>query len=392
MTTLSFKQLFSLTFLLAAVLLIAATLSAWSGPTATAPAGNVAAPVNVGATDQVKNAGLSVNALTVFGSGYFQNKLGIGQTNPVVALDVNGTIKIGNNGELCQAVSEGAQRYNSTTKIMEYCNGTEWCPFSGCVHASPTPTVVFLTTGTSWTVPSNWNSSNNTIEVIGGGGGGAKLAGVSGGGGGGGAYSKVTDVTLVPGSTVSYSVGAGGARDGGTGGDTYFCTSTSNCSSIAGSAVKVGAKGSSGGSGATGGAGGAAASGVGSTRYIGGRGADGNGSYAGGGGAGAGLHGNGVDAPSTGVMPGGDGDAGYGGIGGVGSSGGSGAQAGGAGTEWDSTHGSGGGGGGGYGGENGGGLYGAGGAGVGAAYSPGPTEHGGAGAQGLIVVTYYATQ
>ena len=30
-------------------------------------------------------------------------------------------------------------------------------------------TRVFITSGTSWTVPSDWNSANNTIEVIGGG-------------------------------------------------------------------------------------------------------------------------------------------------------------------------------------------------------------------------------
>ncbi|MBV8755033.1 MAG: VCBS repeat-containing protein [Hyphomicrobiales bacterium] len=32
------------------------------------------------------------------------------------------------------------------------------------------PTKVYLTSGTSWTVPSDWTSSNNTVEVIGGGG------------------------------------------------------------------------------------------------------------------------------------------------------------------------------------------------------------------------------
>ncbi|MEK7601050.1 MAG: hypothetical protein AAB480_00770 [Patescibacteria group bacterium] len=43
-------------------------LSAWTGPTATAPNGNVPAPVNVGSSDQVKNAGLGVNYLAVFGN------------------------------------------------------------------------------------------------------------------------------------------------------------------------------------------------------------------------------------------------------------------------------------------------------------------------------------
>jgi hypothetical protein len=33
-------------------------------------------------------------------------------------------------------------------------------------------TQIFIISGTSWTVPSDWNSSNNTIETIGGGGGG----------------------------------------------------------------------------------------------------------------------------------------------------------------------------------------------------------------------------
>jgi hypothetical protein len=41
---------------------------AWTGPASAAPNGNVSAPINVGSTDQVKNAGLSVNALAVFGN------------------------------------------------------------------------------------------------------------------------------------------------------------------------------------------------------------------------------------------------------------------------------------------------------------------------------------
>jgi hypothetical protein len=33
------------------------------------------------------------------------------------------------------------------------------------------PVTIFITSGTSWSVPSDWNNSNNTIEGIGGGGG-----------------------------------------------------------------------------------------------------------------------------------------------------------------------------------------------------------------------------
>jgi len=44
-------------------------------------------------------------------------------------------------------------------------------------------------------------------------------------------------------------VGSGGSHaiSANAGGDSYFCNSTSNCTSIAGSAVVVGAQGGSGG-------------------------------------------------------------------------------------------------------------------------------------------------
>lgn len=50
-----------------------------------------------------------------------------------------------------------------------------------CPSATPpsSPITIFITSGTSWNVPADWNNSNNTIEVIGAGGG-------AGGGGGGG--------------------------------------------------------------------------------------------------------------------------------------------------------------------------------------------------------------
>lgn len=261
----------------------------------------------------------------------------------------------------------------------------------GAGTASGSNCIVYLTSGTSWTVPYDWDSSSNTIEVIGGGANGGGSSGMSGGdGGGGGAYSKVTNVTLTPSGTVTYAVG-------GAGGDTYFCNSTSNCANISGTAVQVGAKGGSGTSG------GSSASGVGTTKYSGGSGGGGSSSAVGSGGGGggaAGLHG-----------AGGNGSGGSGGTcsnhgGGSGGTGDSGNTSAGAnGTQWDATHGSGGGGSGGgvtnivdeFGesigcnGSNGsdGGRYGAGGGGGGAYHSnQGGTSSGGAGHQGVIVITY----
>lgn len=250
-------------------------------------------------------------------------------------------------------------------------------------------TVVFLTSGTSYAIPADWNNSMNSIEVIGGGAGGA---GNGGGGGGGGAYSKAVNVTLS--GTVGYAVGAGGGSNT-SGGDTYFCNSTSNCASIAGTAVVAGAKGGVSSGTTAGGAGGASASGVGSTKYSGGNGGGDADVYrAGAGGGAAGKNGAGNDATGAGV--GGSGDAGSGGAGGAAGTNGTNAVAGSAGTEWDATHGSGGGGGAGYidgnnslsGVGGAGGAYGAGGGGGGGDGISSASTSGGAGSQGLIVISY----
>ena len=124
---------------------------------------------------------------------------------------------------------------------------------------------IFLTNTalSTWAVPSDWNNASNTIEVLGGGAGGY----LKQSGGGGGGYSFISNVTLIPGATVTVNVGSGGAA-GTAGGDTYFCNSSTNCNNIGDTSVLVGAKGGSVGNGTylLVGAGGAAASGVGTTK------------------------------------------------------------------------------------------------------------------------------
>jgi hypothetical protein len=284
-------------------------------------------------------------------------------------------------------------------------------------------TIIYLTTASSspWTVPSDWSSTDNTIECIGGGGGAAfDVATIQyGAGGGGGGYSKINNVSLVPGGSVTFQVGAGGAAgsngtDGIAGGDTWFNGTTFTGSS-------VGAKGGGGGLHggapsylATGGGGGAVASGIGTTTYSGGNGGPTTASGDDGGGGAAGPYGNGgnggtggsdqstqggaggggADDGSAGSAPsgssGGPGEAGAngGGSGGTGANanGGTAATNGGNGTEWDASHGAGGGGGAGAGGTNAGGnggLFGGGGG------SSGVSGYGN-GADGLIVITYTA--
>lgn len=213
-----------------------------------------------------------------------------------------------------------------------------WQPWMGELITYDFATVVFLTTPTgsnqTYTHPVDWNSLNNSIEVIGGGGNGIAVYGSGGSqsctGGGGGAYSRILNFVAAKGSGTTYQIG-------GAGGDTWFGNTTFATAS-------VGAKGGSGGNASTASApGGAAASGIGTLKYSGGASGSSTGTGATGGGGAAGSSGNGNASPQsfgTANYPGGSGNAGVGGAAGAAAGG-----AGGNGSEWAANFGSGGGGG-----------------------------------------------
>lgn len=92
-----------------------------------------------------------------------------------------------------------------------------------------------ITTPSTWTVPANVYRVNVLLVGGGGGGGGGPAFGGSqpgGGGGGGGRVLYAENISVTPGSTISYSIGAGGSGGisnpsvlgdpGGTGGTTSF--------------------------------------------------------------------------------------------------------------------------------------------------------------------------
>lgn len=276
--------------------------------------------------------------------------------------------------------------------------------FPGGEEGTGSTQTIFLTSGSEWIVPSDWDDDDNTIEVIGGGGGGGggSYAGLytrGAGGGGGGGYSRAANLDLTPGATMTYGIGAGGyggsdgggsnGDNGGAGGGSFFGGSSYATALVRAAGGNPGLCAYCGPNG-LGGSGGAASSGIGTVKYSGGTGGTSynTGSNQGGGGGGAagpgGNGGTGTDGTAAGGVGGAGGGGGGGAGGGISTSGGSG-------SEWDSSHGSGGGGGGGQGALGGaGGLYGAGGGGGGANGGAALSWSGGAGRQGIIAIRYAA--
>jgi len=97
--------------LIGCVLTVNYLQAAWSPPLADPPNDNVDAPINIGTNDQVKNGGLSVDALAVFGNQYVEDSLTVGTTSLSQNLSVDVDGRVGateycdENGENCVPAS-----------------------------------------------------------------------------------------------------------------------------------------------------------------------------------------------------------------------------------------------------------------------------------------------
>jgi len=287
--------------------------------------------------------------------------------------------------------------------------------------------VLTSTSSTSWTVPTDWNNSSNTIHLIGGGGGGGggRVSGsnrAGGGGGGGAGYTKLINQTLsgsvtyqagtaggggaagadgTAGGTTSWNSGASTAGGGGGGQATTTPTSTGGTAGT-GSTFNggVGGAGStatsvSNGNGGGGGGGAAGPNGAGANGGIGFTSTT-SGNVAGGGGGGNGGGTAGGNASSATGGTGGNNSSSVGGgasntSGAVGGGGGGSVSASSVGGNGIDVFGIGSGGGGGGGANatqiNTGGLYGGGGGGGGVS-TGGTTRAGTSGSQGVIIIVY----
>ena len=108
-------------------------------------AGNVRVGGNLQTTGNINAAGtatvtgdtsLQAN-LSVAASASVNGNLGVGTTTPASKLDVNGGVRLAGDPRGCSGTIEGTMRYNSTSRAMEYCNGTSWTGFGGGMDFSP---------------------------------------------------------------------------------------------------------------------------------------------------------------------------------------------------------------------------------------------------------------
>lgn len=253
-------------------------------------------------------------------------------------------------------------RWMSTVTSAATETGVGGMTFSGVSFAGQsydyTTKTLFITSGTTFTVPSDFNTALNTAEAYGSGGNGAAgtVNGAPGGGGGSGGYSIALNVPLIPGSTATVQIGVAGVGPA-AGNDTFLKDSNGTTQLLAQSAANGTAStggaaapvGRAVGSTTRGGRAGGAASVT--TAAAGGGGAGGSGPAGLGGGAPAtasghmgGTGGSGANAGSaTAGVAGGTTNGGAGGTGPLGDAGGSGGTA--AASAGNGTNGSGGGGG-----------------------------------------------
>ena len=102
-------------------------LADWQAPTGNPPTNNTAEPLDVSVIGQAKQGGLILNTSggtngLIVSSG----RVGIGTTTPLVKLEVNGEARIGSSGVVCNGLTQGTLRYNSTEERIEICQDNEW--------------------------------------------------------------------------------------------------------------------------------------------------------------------------------------------------------------------------------------------------------------------------
>lgn len=123
---------------LTSFILVVTAVHAWTGPSVSAPDGNVSAPLTISATSQSKTGGLDVGWLSAVGA-----------------------VKVGYTATACSAELAGSLRWN--TGVMEYCNGTVWGPFVGSSTGGGSDSLYCKFTGKSANV--SFSGTTNSLSM-----------------------------------------------------------------------------------------------------------------------------------------------------------------------------------------------------------------------------------
>jgi len=147
-STKTFQYTFALSLLVFSSILFAAASYSWTGPTGTAPANNVSAPINVGTASQVKDGALSVDGLSVYGNQYVSGNLGVGVSpGSTWKVDARG----GTYGVYAEATSGQAIRGYASSGYAGYFVG-----YGGVYAQNTSGYYAFLGyPGSSWSVYAN---------------------------------------------------------------------------------------------------------------------------------------------------------------------------------------------------------------------------------------------
>jgi hypothetical protein len=180
------QKIITKTIILLAVLTLALSVNyifaAWTGPTEAPPGGNTPTPIHIGTTDQVKDGGLSLTGLSVFGGGYFQGNVGVGVVTPIEALEVAGNIKTTEGIKVGNTIDTDAGTIRWTGTDFEGYDGTEWKSLTA--EGGTTTTIVStdytecVGLGGSWvevgqicyiagtSCPSGWEAEENYSSTV----------------------------------------------------------------------------------------------------------------------------------------------------------------------------------------------------------------------------------
>lgn len=142
-------QRFAMGFLVVSALLFtSAVANAWSEPTGNPTTGDVDAPINVGPVDQVKDGGIGVNSLAVFGNSIFGGSAGsnaylnFGGTSGVNGYGIRdnaGTLEFKNDGGDWASIQSSIQSLTGITSAVStttFANGIN--VQGGCVAVNGT--------------------------------------------------------------------------------------------------------------------------------------------------------------------------------------------------------------------------------------------------------------